>query len=352
MSKHKKIKATITCGDLNGIGLEVVLKALSDSRVYDHCIPVIYASAQAVNHHVKELGLEGMHYHSINDINKLDANKINVYNVWKEDVAIQLGQSTKVAGEYAFRSLKAAVEDIASNKMDVLITAPINKANIQSKDFNFPGHTEFLGNYANEEHPLMILAHEGLRVALVSGHIALREVSGFISSKLILEKLRVFAKSLTQDFGIHRPRIAVLGLNPHNGDTGLMGDEEGRIIAPGISMASQEGILAFGPYAADGFFGSPLRQKFDGILAMYHDQGLTPFKALAFDEGVNFTAGLPIVRTSPDHGVAYDIAGKGIASEASFRRALLTACDIYNERRHYKEFSANPLVGHALKAEE
>lgn len=352
MSKHKKIKVAITCGDLNGIGLEVVLKTLADSRVYDHCIPVIYAAAKAVNHHTKALGLEGVHFHSTDSVEKLDANKVNVYNVWKDDPEIRLGDSTKVAGEYAFRSLKAAVEDIASNKMDVLVTAPINKANMQSKDFNFPGHTEFLGSYANEEHPLMILVHEGLRVALVTGHVPLKEVPSAVSSKLIFEKLRVFARSLSQDFGIHRPRIAVLGLNPHNGDRGLMGDEEGRIIAPAVNMANDDGLLVFGPYAADGFFGSALRQRFDGVLAMYHDQGLAPFKALAFEEGVNFTAGLPIVRTSPDHGVAYDIAGKGLASETSFRRALLMACDIYNERKLYREISANPLVTQDLKAED
>lgn len=352
MGKQKKLRVAITCGDLNGIGLEVALKSLSDARVYEHCVPVIYASAKAVDYHMKALNLEGMHFNATDDCEKLDFNKINVFNVWTNEVSIELGQSTPVGGEYAFKSLQAAVEDLASNKMDVLVTAPINKANIQSKDFQFPGHTEFLASYANEDHPLMILAHEGLRVALVTGHVALKEVADALSPKLILEKLRVFSRSLTQDFGIHRPKIAVLGLNPHNGDNGLMGDEETRIIRPAVDMAINEGILAFGPFGADGLFGSTQRNGFDGVLAMYHDQGLAPFKALAFENGVNFTAGLPIVRTSPDHGTAYDIAGKNQASEASFRSALLAACDIYTQRKDHKELVAAPLnAGNEKQAE-
>lgn len=343
MSKDKKLKVGITCGDINGIGVEVILKALSDSRVYDHCTPIIYASQELVKHQKHELKLEGFHFHSIDSAEHADANKVNVLNVWKETVNLEFGQSTTTGGEYAFKSLKAAVEDIASTKIDVLVTAPINKKNIQSEEFSFPGHTEFLAAYANEENPLMILAHNNLRVAVATGHIAVEDVASRLTPDLILTKLRVFAKSLTQDFGIHRPKIAVFGLNPHNGDAGLMGDQESKIILPAIVNAKEEGILAFGPFPADGFFGSPNRNNFDGILAMYHDQGLAPFKALAFEEGVNFTAGLPIVRTSPDHGVAYDIAGKGIASETSLRQAILAACDIANERMHYKEISSNPL---------
>ena len=343
MSKHKKLKVGITCGDINGIGVEVILKALSDSRVYEHCTPIIYASQELIKHQKHELKLEGFHFHSIDSAENADANKVNVLNVWKETVNLEFGQSTATGGEYAFKSLKAAVEDIASTKIDVLVTAPINKKNIQSEEFNFPGHTEFLAAYANEENPLMILAHNNLRVAVATGHIAVEDVASRLTPDLILTKLRVFAKSLTQDFGIHRPKIAVFGLNPHNGDAGLMGDQESKIILPAIVNAKEEGILAFGPFPADGFFGSPNRNNFDGILAMYHDQGLAPFKALAFEEGVNFTAGLPIVRTSPDHGVAYDIAGKGIASETSLRQAILAACDIANERMHYKEISSNPL---------
>lgn len=343
MSKHKKLKVGITCGDINGIGIEIILKSLSDSRVYEHCTPIIYASSDLIKQQKHELKLEGFHFYVIESAEKADATKVNVLNVWSEKVEIEFGQSTAKGGEYAFKSLKSAVEDIASTKIDVLVTAPINKKNIQSEEFNFPGHTEFLAAYANEENPLMILVHNNLRVAVATGHIAVEDIKSHLSKDLIVSKLSVFAKSLTQDFGIHRPKIAVLGLNPHNGDEGLMGDQESKIIVPAIEKAKDEGALVFGPFAADGFFGSPHRNNFDGVLAMYHDQGLAPFKALAFEEGVNFTAGLPIVRTSPDHGVAYDIAGQGIASEVSFRQAILAACDIANERRHYREISSNPL---------
>jgi 4-hydroxythreonine-4-phosphate dehydrogenase len=344
MSKHKKLRVAISCGDPNGIGLEVILKALTDARVYEHCVPVIYASPKTVNFHMKNLNLEGLHYNTCTDTNKIDFNKINVFSPWKEDPFVEFGKVTADAGRHAFESLKIAVEDLASNKMDVLVTAPINKANIQSEEFNFPGHTEFLASYANEENPLMILAHENLRVALVSGHLALKDVASSISSDKIVTKIQVFNKSLNQDFGINRPRIAILGLNPHSGDGGLLGDEETNLIKPAIDQAISEGILAFGPFSADGFFGSEQRHKFDGVLAMYHDQGLAPFKALAFESGVNFTAGLPIVRTSPDHGTAYDIAGKGVADPTSMRCAILMACDIYHNRIEQRELSANALA--------
>lgn len=344
MGKHKKIRVGITSGDINGIGLEVAIKALQDARIYEHCTPIIYASEQVVRAHMETLSLEGFHFKTIDEVERFDANKVNVLNVWKDEVALQIGQQTPDGGRYAFYSLKAAVEDLASTKLDVLVTAPINKKNIQSKEFDFPGHTEYLASYANEDNPLMILCHENLRVALVTGHVALTEVSKKIDQALIRRKLDALNKSLVQDFGIHRPKIAVLGLNPHNGDQGLMGDEEDRVINPAIQAAKEDGMLVFGPFPADGFFGSPARGKFDGVLAMYHDQGLAPFKALAFDEGVNFTAGLPIVRTSPDHGVAYDIAGKNMASEQSMRQAISVACDILSERRHFKEISSNPLI--------
>lgn len=352
MGKHKRLKVAITCGDTNGIGLEVILKSLSDARVYEHCVPVIYASNLLVQQHMKALSLEGLHYNVARSADKIDMQKINVLEVWNYDLDVQFGEPTKKSGEHAFLSLKTAVEDLASNKMDVLVTAPIDKANIQSSEFKFQGHTEFLAAYANEENPLMILCHENLRVALVTGHRALKDVTQAISQQLISKKLSVFNKSLIQDFGINRPKIAVLGLNPHNGDQGLMGDEEGAIIKPAIAEANHAGILAFGPYPADGFFGSPLRSKFDGVLAMYHDQGLAPFKALAFENGVNFTAGLPIVRTSPDHGTAFDIAGKNSASESSFREAILVACDIYHQRQEHRELTSNPLTASSIKGEE
>ena len=325
MGKHKKIRVAISCGDINGIGLEVALKTLSDSRVYEHCVAVIYASSKTVNFHMKTIGVEGISYKECSSSDDIDANKINVINVWEDDAFVNFGQLTDDGGKYAFKSLKAAVEDIASNKMDVLITAPINKENIQSSDFNFPGHTEYLANYANEDNPLMILAHDQLRVALVSGHMALKDVSSSLSKDRIVTKAQVFARSLTQDFGINRPKIAILGLNPHNGDGGLMGDEEKDIIRPAITQLTQEGVLAFGPFPADGFFGSPQRSNFDGVLAMYHDQGLPVLKYHGFGRAANITLGLPIVRTSVDHGTALDIAGTGVADSGSLVTAINVA---------------------------
>ncbi len=343
MSRGKKIRVGISCGDFNGIGMEIVLKTFSDARIMDHCVPVIYASKQVFEYYNEHSGLDKGSVRFIQDTNRLDMKKINVMSCWKEKVKITPGESTSEAGACAFKSLKMAAEDIASTKVDVMVTAPINKHNMQSEEFNFPGHTEFLADYANEENPLMILVNDALRVALVTGHIPVSKVTEALSVKKIAQKLQVLNKSLQQDFGISRPRIAVLGLNPHNGDKGLMGDEEAQIIGPAIASAQKEGILAFGPFPADGFFGSSSVQKFDAVLAMYHDQGLAPFKALAFENGVNFTAGLPIVRTSPDHGVAYDIAGTGQASEASFRQAVFAACDIYRSRAESRELNANSL---------
>lgn len=352
MAKHKKIRVAISIGDPNGIGIEVILKSLADSRLYEHCTPIIYGSSKVVNFHMKNLRIEDISFKTFKNADDIDANKVNVLNVWEEEFEVTFGKPNKTSGQYAFKSLKAAVEDLASNKVDVLVTAPIDKNVIQSSEFEFKGHTEFLANYANADSHLMILCADQLRVALVTGHIAINEVPKQLTEGKIVEKLDVFAKSLQQDFGIHRAKIAVLGLNPHNGDNGLMGDEEKTIIAPAIEKAQAQGILAFGPYPADGFFGSELRNKFDGVLAMYHDQGLAPFKAIAFDRGVNFTAGLPIVRTSPDHGVAADIAGKSIASESSMREAILCAIDIYKSRKEHKELTANPLEIKANKRKE
>lgn len=343
MSKSNKIRVGISCGDINGIGMEVILKTLSDPRVMDNCIPIIYASKQVFDHYVTLLEMEAPSVRVLSDDGKLDQKKINLVNCWSEDIEIQPGTSTPTGGKFAFESLKMVTSEIASTNVDVMVTAPINKKNIQSEEFDFPGHTEYLADYANEENPLMILANGNLRVALVTGHVALSQVAGKLSVAGIRTKLEVLQKALQQDFAITRPRIAVLGLNPHNGDEGLMGEEESTIIAPAVKAAQEAGILAFGPYPADGLFGSPNLNKFDAVLAMYHDQGLAPFKALAFENGVNFTAGLPIVRTSPDHGVAYDIAGKNEASEASFREALFMACDIHKNRAEYRELTSNSL---------
>lgn len=349
MSKSKKIKVGISCGDVNGIGMEIILKTFADSRVMDHCTPVIYAPKSVFNYYLKIEGIDLGGVRFSNSADKLDLNKINVIDLWDQKIDLNPGESTRVAGKLAYESLKHVTEDLAATKVDVLVTAPINKKNMQSEDFKFPGHTEFLANYANEENPVMILANEGLRVALVTGHIPLEQVSKQLKTLLITKKLDVLNRSLQQDFGIHSPRIAVLGVNPHNGDEGLMGDQEKTVIEPAIAKAQSDGILAFGPYPADGLFGSPALHKFDAVLAMYHDQGLTPFKALAFDKGVNFTAGLPIVRTSPDHGVAYDIAAQNKASEESFRQALFMAIDIYKRRAEHRELTQNKLETQSAK---
>jgi 4-hydroxythreonine-4-phosphate dehydrogenase len=345
---REKIRIAISCGDINGIGLEVALKSFADNRIFENCTPIIYANEQTVKFHMKRLDLE-LPIHKCTSAEKAHSNKVNILEVFDNEVKTEFGKITAEAGKAAFISLKAAVEDLASNKIDALVTAPINKANIQSEEFKFPGHTEFLANYANEDNPLMVLAHNELRVALVTGHLSLKDVVNNISKEAIVTKLKVFSKSLTQDFGINRPKIAVLSLNPHSGDDGLLGDEEIQIISPAIVEARENDILAFGPYAADGFFGSSMLGKYNGVLAMYHDQGLTPFKALAFD-GVNFTAGLPIVRTSPDHGTAYDLAGKGDADPTSFRNAVFMACDIYKCRKSERELIANQLQTASDKA--
>ena len=348
----EKLRVGISIGDINGIGMEVIIKTFIDNRMMDICTPLVYGSSKVASLHLKTLDIQDFSFNVIKKAEDFSPERANLINLWDEDIDMELGESTAKGGEYAFKSLKTAVEDLASGKTDVLITAPINKKNIQSDDFKFAGHTEFLADYANEENPLMILCDGGLRVGLVTGHLPLKDVSGALTKKGIIAKLEVFDKTLRQDFGIEKPKIAVLGLNPHSGDNGLLGSEEQEIISPAIKSAFDKGILAMGPYPADGLFGSSIYQKFDGILAMYHDQGLAPFKAMAFHNGVNYTAGLPIVRTSPDHGVGYDIAGQNKASEQSFRQAVYLACDIYKTRRMNKQLLANSLDTLKLSQEE
>lgn len=352
MDMDGKVRVGISCGDLNGIGMEVILKTFEDPRMLDTCCPIIYASNKAVSFHLKALGIENLPFNGIHDIEKADPRKLNVLNVWKEEVRIELGKSTPVAGKHAFLSLEHAVRDLAANKTDVLVTAPINKHNIQSKDFQFPGHTEYLAHYANEATPVMLLVYENIRVGTVTGHIPLKDVAAALTIDKIVNKLTVLHKSLQQDFLVNRPKIAVLGLNPHAGDNGLLGTEEQTVIAPAIRQAADQGIMAFGPFPADGFFGSDALGKYDAVLAMYHDQGLAPFKTIAFKDGVNYTAGLPIVRTSPDHGTAYAIAGSGQASPDSFRSAVLLACDIFGRRKQHHEMTAAPLKAQALPREK
>ena len=340
---QEKLRVGISIGDFNGIGLEVIIKTFLDNRMLDYCIPIIYASRQITNDYRKILNIQDFSFNYVPDASKANPKKANVVEVWKENIELSIGKSTPEGGTYAFKSLQAATQDLASNKVDVLVTAPINKKNIQSLDFNFPGHTEYLADYANEDNPLMIMVADDLRVATITGHIPLKKVSETLTEELILNKIAVFNKSLKSDFLVERPVIALLGLNPHSGDEGTIGDEEQEFIIPAIKKANEKGYLVFGPYPADGFFASTNYKKFDGILSMYHDQGLTPFKTLTFDQGVNYTAGLPIVRTSPDHGTAYDIAGKGIASETSFRNAVFDAIRIFQNRKDEKKLIENSL---------
>lgn len=341
----KKIKVGITHGDINGIGYEVILKVLADERILELCTPVVYGSAKIAGIYRKKLGLPEIQLKQIQSASEADENVNNIVNVIPEEVYPEPGVSSEVAGLAALAALEQAVADLKEGDIDVLVTAPINKANIQSENFTFPGHTEYLEASSDDPHAraLMILCNENMRVALVTTHLPLAQIPAEITKDAVLAKIQTFSRSLQRDFGIHAPRIAVLALNPHAGEGGLLGNEEKEEIIPAIEEARQKGILAFGPYAADGFFGAGRFVKFDGILAMYHDQGLAPFKAMGMESGINFTAGLPFVRTSPDHGTGYDIAGAGEASEESLRASIYAAIDIYRNRRRHEEAYRSPL---------
>lgn len=341
--RKKAIRVGISIGDVNGIGPEVVIKALKDSQILIDCTPIIYASNKVLSFHKKNLNDIQFNYQSYKSADEAKARKVNVVNIDNNQVEFDLGKPTKESGTFAFQSLEAATQDLASGKIDVLITAPISKEAMAMADFQFPGHTEYLANLSGEDEALMMMVSGSLKVALVTSHMALKDVSNKLNKELILKKIKQLEKSLKKDFDITKPKIAVLGFNPHAGENGKMGDEEATAISPAIKEAFSEGIMAFGPYPADGFFGSNNRSNFDAVLAMYHDQGLTAFKALAFDDGVNFTAGLPIVRTSPDHGTAYDIVGKDCASEQSMRSAIYLAMDVFRNNKMYKKIHANPL---------
>ena len=338
------IKVGITIGDLNGIGPEIIVKALHDNRILTDIVPVVYGSNKVISHYKKQLNLQEFNYLSCKSAADINPKKVNIINVWQEEVQVEPGVSNADGGKYALLSLEAATRDLAEGKIDVLVTAPFSKENVAKAGFNFPGHTEYLAEMSGAKEALMALVSGNLRVALVTTHIPIKEISSKLQKDLIVSKIEAFEQSLKKDFGLIRPRIAVFGLNPHAGENGKIGEEEQQTIIPAIQAAKNKGVLAFGPYPADGFFGSPLRQQFDGVLAMYHDQGLTAFKALCFDDGVNFTAGLPIVRTSPDHGTAFDIAGKMEADEQSLRSAIFLAVDIYRKRKVFKEIHANPLA--------
>lgn len=344
MAEHK-LKIGITQGDINGVGYEVIIKALEDPRMLELCTPIIYGSAKIANLYRKMEELPQYQLNQIQSAHHAADDQVNIINVIDEQVKVEPGQPTREAGEAAFASLEAAVADLRSGKIDALVTAPINKATIHSDQFSFPGHTEYLEASLGEgtDKALMILSTEDVRVALVTIHTPIASVAKEITKDKIVEKIQAFDAALESDFGVPHARIAVLSLNPHNGDNGLIGKEESTEIIPAIEEAAGKNINCFGPYAADGFFGNGLWKKFDGVLAMYHDQGLAPFKTLAVDGGVNVTSGLRYVRTSPDHGTGFDIAGKGIASAESMRHAIYTAIDIYRSREQHEEAHRNPL---------
>ncbi len=343
MEDNKKIKIGITQGDINGIGYEVILKTFADPLMLELCTPIVYGSPKVATYHRKALDLT-TNFSIVPFASEAICNKLNIVNCTEDEVKVELSKPTVEAGTAALQALEKALEDYKAGLIDVLVTAPINKYTIQSETFKFAGHTEYIEERVGENNKaLMILLKDDFRVALVTGHIPVREIASTISSELVKEKLTLFNDSLKYDFGIRAPRIAVLALNPHAGDNGLIGKEEEEIIIPAMRDMIAKGVQCFGPYPADGFMGSDNYTHFDGILAMYHDQGLAPFKALVMDEGVNFTAGLPIVRTSPAHGTAYDIAGQGKASEGSFRQAIYVAMDVFRNRTHEKALRTNPL---------
>lgn len=343
MEENKKIKVGITHGDINGIGYEVILKTFSDPVMFDLCTPIVYGSPKVATYHRKAMDIQ-TNFSIINTASDAQENKLSILACTDDELKVELTKPTPEAGKAALNALERALQDYRDGLIDVLVTAPINKHTIQSDAFRFPGHTEYIEErVGNGQKALMILLKDDFRMALVTGHIPVKDIATTITKELVMEKLSIFHRSLKQDFGIDSPRIAVFSLNPHAGDNGLIGTEEHDVIIPAIREMIAKGMQCFGPYPADGFMGSGNFCHFDGILAMYHDQGLAPFKALAMDEGVNFTAGLPIVRTSPAHGTAYDIAGKGIASESSFRHAIYTAIDVYRNRMIEKEIHARPL---------
>ncbi len=340
---EKKPVIGISTGDVNGIGYEIILKALSDNRINEMMVPVVYGLAKVVSYNKKVLNLSELNFNIIKKADNLNLKKSNLVNLHDNEVRVDFGKSDTVAGEQAFLSLEAATEDLKKGVIDALVTGPINKKTIQSPDFNFPGHTEYLTEKFSVKESLMLMVSNNLRIGVLTGHIPVNEIARTITTDLILQKIAILNKSLLIDFGIRSPKIAILALNPHAGDDGLLGMEEKDIIIPAIEKAKEMGYHAFGPYPADGFFGSSSFTQFDGILAMYHDQGMLPFKTLSFDSGVNYTAGLPVIRTSPAHGTAFEIAGKDQASPDSFRAAIYLACDIWKNRQDYESISANPL---------
>jgi 4-hydroxythreonine-4-phosphate dehydrogenase len=343
-----KIRIGITHGDINSISYEVILNTLMDSRIAENCLVVFYGSAKVAAYHRKALNMGNITFNIVRSADEGRINKLNLVNYPNEDVRVELGKSTQVAGEASLWALEMAVKDLKAGKLDALVTGPINKQNVQSDKFKFKGHTEYFQSQFESKDVLMFMVSDVMRIGVATGHVPLDKVSSDINEEVLLSKLNLMNHSLLQDFGIPKAKIAVLGLNPHAGDNGILGHEENEVIIPALEKARNKGIMAIGPFPADGFFGSGAYTKYDAVLAMYHDQGLIPFKGISNDDGVNYTAGLPIVRTSPAHGTAYELAGKGIASPDSFRKAFYLAIDIIKKKRQYKEISKDPLKHYDL----
>ena len=347
MKKAELIKVGISVGDLNGIGPEIILKTFEDSRMLEFCTPVIFASIKTMSFFKKHFD-SAINFHGIHELNQIVEGKVNVLNVWKENVNIEFGKEDNEVGQYAVKSLEKATEALKTEAIDVLVTAPINKLTIQSDSFKFPGHTNYLAKELGGT-SLMFMVTENLKVGLLTDHVPVKDVSNHITAKLIIEKVETVYASLIRDFKINRPRIALLGINPHAGDNGVIGEEDDAIVKPTLEKIRDKGKLVYGPYSADSFFGSKNYKNFDAVIASYHDQGLIPFKTITFGAGVNFTAGLSKVRTSPDHGTAFEIAGKGMADETSFKEAVFMAIKIFRNRKEYKKISKNPLKATSKK---
>lgn len=332
----------ITTGDINGIGVELIIKTFSDNRMLDLCTPVIFGNNKVINFYKKGLPDYNFNFSVIKDSSKINLKQVNLFNCWEEDVTINPGIMNETGGKYAVASLVMAAEALKKGKLDAIVTAPLHKKNIQSESFSFTGHTPYLKELFGASDVVMLLLAENMRVGLLTEHVPVKDIAQYITRERVIQKIKTLNESLKKDFGISKPRIAVLGLNPHAGDDGLIGSEEEQIIRPAIKEIKQQ-VMCFGPYSADAFFARGQYARFDAVLALYHDQGLIPFKSLAHGEGVNFTAGISGIRTSPDHGVAFDIAGKGIADESSFRQAVYSAIDILNARNENSEQNKNPL---------
>ncbi|MFM7223104.1 MAG: 4-hydroxythreonine-4-phosphate dehydrogenase PdxA [Bacteroidota bacterium] len=343
MSTNKRPVIGISLGDLNGIGTELIIRTFSDSRITELCTPIVFGSSKVINFYRKLMPETTINCNSIKEISKAHPKQLNVFTVWEEEVAIEPGKATETGGKYGVLSLQSAVAALKSGEIDALITAPLNKHTMQSGDFQFTGHTPYLKEAFNAKDVIMLMTAANMKVALLTEHVAIGDVAKHINKEQIIQKINLLKTSLKKDFGIDRPRIAVLGLNPHAGDEGLVGREEKEIIRPAVLEAKRNDCIVMGPYSADAFFARGHHETFDAVLAMYHDQGLIPFKSLALGEGTNFTAGLPVIRTSPDHGTAFDIAGKNMADESSFRQAIYTAIDIYEEQNSFAERTSNPL---------